>query len=92
MMMSLRTANYHATGSSANMAEAHSVCSHFMSASAMLTGDAIIVASIFIVLLTFALFVRVLAPAVAVLLAGAAIIISCDNLIVRRKMSEPRLS
>lgn len=92
MTMRLHTANHQSTGSSANMAEAHSVCSHFMSTSVMLTGDAIIVASIFIVLLTLALFVRVLVLAVAALLVGAAIIISCDNLIVRRKMSEPRLS
>lgn len=92
MTMTLRTANHRSTGSSANMAEAHSFCSHSMSASAVLTGDAIIVASIFIVLLTLALFVRVLTLAVAALLVGAAVIISCDNLIARRKMSEPRLS
>ncbi len=91
-MMGLRTANYRSTDPSANMTEAHSFCSHFMSAFAVLTVDAIIVASIFIVLLSLALFVRVLTLAVAAFLVGAAVIISCDNLIACRRMSEPSLS
>lgn len=90
--MGLRTANYRSTASSANAAEAHSFCAPFMSATLMLTGDAIVVASIFIVSLALALFVRVLTLAVAALLVGAALIISRDNLIARHKEPEPSLS
>lgn len=89
MTMAIRTSN-HRTKTSANMAEAHSFCSRFMSVFAMLTEDAIIVASLFVVLLTAALFVRVLTLALSVQLVAVVLIISCDNLIVRRKISEPR--
>ena len=88
-MMTMRTANYRSKKTSANTAEAHSFCSRFMSVSAILTKDAIIVASLFVVLLTVALFVRVLTLALFVDLV-VVIIISCDNLIVRRKISEPQ--
>lgn len=88
--MTVHTAMHRSTETSANMAEAHSFCSRFMSASVLLIKDAIIVASIFVVLLTLALFVRVILLAVLVLLVAVALIISCDNLIARRKVSEPR--
>ncbi|MPN06450.1 hypothetical protein SDC9_153706 [bioreactor metagenome] len=90
MTMTIRTANHRSTKTSANTVEAHSFCSRFMSASVILFEDAIIVASIFVVLLTLALFVRVLTPAVFVLLVGVTLIISCDNLIARHKMPEPQ--
>ena len=90
MTTAIRTANYRSKNTSANTAEAHSFCSRFMSASAVSTKDAIIVASLFVVLLTVALFVRVLTLTLFVDLVVVAIIISCDNLIVRRKISEPQ--
>ena len=89
MTTAIRTANYRSKKTSANTAEAHSFCSRFMSASAVSTKDAIIVASLFVVLLTVALFVRVLTLTLFVDLV-VVIIISCDNLIVRRKISEPQ--
>lgn len=88
--MAMRSTNYRFSETSVNMAEAHSFCSRFMPTSAMLIEDAIIVASIFVVLLTVALFVRAFMMVVLVLLVAVALIISCDNLIARRKMSEPR--
>ncbi len=90
MTMAIRTANHRSTKTSANTAEAHSFCSRFMPASVILFEDAIIVASIFVVLLTLALFVRVLMLAVLVLLVGVTLIISRDNLIVRHKVPEPK--
>ena len=90
MTMVIHTAMHRSTKTSVHMAEAHSFCSRFMSVSAILIEDAIIVASIFVVLLTVALFVRVFMLAVLVLPVAVALIISCDNLTVRRKMSEPR--
>ena len=88
--MAICTKMHRSTETSANMTEAHSFCSRFMYASVLLIKDAIIVASIFVVLLTTVLSVRVLVLAVLVLVVAVALIISCDNLIARRKMSELR--
>lgn len=90
-MMAMCAAKYRFTETSAKLAGAHSFCSRFMSASAIAIGDAIIVASIFIVLLTAALYVRVFMLAVLVSLVAVVLLISHNNLIpARRKISEPR--
>ena len=90
MTMAICAANHRSTKTSANTAEAHSFCSRFMCASAIVFKDAIVVASIFVVLLTLALFVRVFMLVVLVLLVGIIQIISGDNLIMRHKMSESK--
>ena len=90
MLKAIGAANRHFAASSANAAEGYSFCPYFMSAAAVLTGDAIVVASIFIIASVRALSVQASALAVAALLVGVAVIISHDNLITRHKLSEPR--
>lgn len=90
MFKAISAANRHFAASSANTAEGYSFCPYFMSAAAVLTGDAIVVASIFIIASVRVLSVQVSALAVAALLVGVAVIISHDNLITRHKLSEPR--
>ncbi|MFV0497436.1 MAG: hypothetical protein ACK5L0_04580 [Candidatus Fimivivens sp.] len=89
MRMTTFTSNDRSFQTSANKAEDRSFCACFMSGSAVFIRDAIILASLFVVLLTVALFVRVLMLALFVALAIAVIIISRNNLIKCHRMLEP---